>query len=74
MNVNAYSEIKLFDADSFEYAGSILMDNKKWELKDVTLQEVLDLPKDMPVKAILQMLIAYNLVYDVVGSEEAVKL
>jgi hypothetical protein len=74
MDINAFSEIKLYDADSFDYAGSILMDTNKWELKDVKITELLELPKDMPLKAMLQMLIVYNLVYDVVGSEEAIKL
>lgn len=74
MDFNAYSEIKLYNADSFDYAGSIIIKDKKWKLQDVTLQELLDLPPEMPLKAMLQMLIAYNLVYDIVGSEDAVAL
>ncbi len=61
-------EIKLFDADSLEYAGSIMVNGHNWNFTNVTDEHLIQTATGMPLKAILACLISFNLVYDIIGS------
>ncbi len=56
-------EIKLYDADSLEYRGSIIAEGPAWHLQNCDNAELAALA-GMPLKAVLVNLIIYNLVYD----------
>lgn len=61
------TKIKLFDADTFLYAGCInVYRDSQWKFVDVTNEQLLELARNMPLKGILQMLISLNLVYDII--------
>jgi len=66
MNFIKIKEIKLFDADSLEYAGSILVNEGVWNYHDVKDDYLVQVTSGMPLKAALQCLITFNLVYDVI--------
>jgi hypothetical protein len=57
--------IKLYNADSLEYAGSILVKGKAWEYVDVDDEYMKKVTVGMPVKAVMMCLINFNLVYDI---------
>ncbi|HOO72076.1 MAG TPA: hypothetical protein PK926_09970 [Spirochaetota bacterium] len=60
-------EIKLFDADTLDYAGSIIVTNERfWEYRDVTDAHLLEITQGLPLKGVLTSLINFNLVYEVV--------
>ncbi len=56
--------VKLYDADTMEYAGEIVVNTDKWEYVDVANSELVEMTHKMPLKALLPCLIAFNLVYD----------
>ncbi|PKL40602.1 MAG: hypothetical protein CVV44_03090 [Spirochaetae bacterium HGW-Spirochaetae-1] len=58
-------EIKLYDADTMEYAGSILVNGGDWEYRDVDHEHLISVTKGMPLKAVLSNLIMFNFVYDI---------
>jgi hypothetical protein len=60
------TEIKLFNADSLEYSGSIIVNGQTWEFSGVTDEHLVRTTSGMPVKALLACLISFNLVYDIV--------
>ena len=67
MNMLNVKEIKLFDADTLEYAGSIVMkDSASWSYVDVKDDYMVGVTSGMPLKAALQCLITFNLVYDII--------
>jgi hypothetical protein len=71
ISMNIVTEIKLFDADSFDYSGSIVVYNdSSWDMIDITNEMLLEAPRLMPLKGILQMLISYNLVYEIIPCGE----
>ncbi len=57
-------EIKLFDADSLEYSGSIVVTGKDWQYENCTHDDLQSVTTGMPLKAVLANLIIFNLVYD----------
>ena len=57
--------IKLYNADSMEYAGSILVKGQTWEYVDVEDEHMKKVTVGMPVKAVMMCLINFNLVYDI---------
>lgn len=59
--------IKLYNADSLEYAGSILVRGHSWEYLDVDDEYMKKVTEGMPVKAVMMCLINFNLVYDIIG-------
>ncbi len=60
------TEIKMYDADSFDYCGSILVFEKsKWDFSGVTDAQILEIGRLLPLKGVLQMLISLNIVYDI---------
>lgn len=65
-------EIKLFDADSLEYSGSIVVSGKDWHYENCTHEDLQSVTTGMPLKAVLGNLIIFNLVYDdIYTSDEA---
>lgn len=65
--MNAVSEIKLYDADTFEYSGSIVIfDDSGWEFRDMDNQYLEQIAKGMPLKGVLSVLISFNIVYDII--------
>lgn len=66
MNYVKMKEVKLYDADTLEYAGSIILDDGPWYYKDVKNDFLVQTTTGMPVKAAMQLLISFNLVYDII--------
>jgi len=60
------TEVKLYDADSLEYAGSIIVMPDNWEYKDVNDDHLIAMTKLMPIKGVLSSLISFNYVYDII--------
>jgi hypothetical protein len=58
--------IKLYQMDTLEYSGSILVKDNSWEYQDVTNDHMVSVTKGMPLKAVLACLASFNLVYDVI--------
>jgi hypothetical protein len=68
MMTTAVSEVKLFDADTLEYSGSIIVNNdNSWQYKDVTDDHMIEITRGMPLKGVLVMMINFNLVYDIIS-------
>ena len=66
MNMLNAKEIKLFNADTLEYAGSIIINESSWSYTDVKDDYMIGVTSGMPLKAALQCMITFNLVYDVI--------
>ena len=60
------SKIKLFDADTLEYAGEIIINKDQWQYNNVDNDNLVKTTSGMPIKAVLPCLISFNLVYDIV--------
>jgi len=56
--------VKLYNADTLEYAGEIVVNSSNWEYVDVINSDLIEMTKGMPLKALLPCLIGFNLVYD----------
>ncbi len=59
-------EIILYDADSLEYSGKILVEGNSWQFSEVSNDFLVKFTKGMPLKAVLQCLISFNIVYDII--------
>ncbi len=59
----------MYDADTLEYAGSILVYGAMWSYADIDNRELTRLTRGMPLKAVLMSLISFNLVYDIIYEE-----
>ena len=59
-------EVILYDADTLEYTGKILVEGGNWQFSEVSNDFLLKFTKGMPLKAVLQCLISFNLVYDII--------
>lgn len=59
-------EIILYDADSLEYSGKIIVEDNSWKFSEVSNEFLVTFTKGMPLKAVLQCLISFNIVYDVI--------
>lgn len=57
-------QIKLYDADTLEYMGSIQVQKGGWHFLDCSRQDIVKMLTGMPFKAMLQCLISFNMVYD----------
>lgn len=57
--------IKLYNADTLEYSGTIISNGPEWSFKEVENAQLTAMTKGMPLKALLANLIVFNLVYDV---------
>jgi len=66
MNYLNVKEIKLFNADTLEYAGSITVNGSSWSYVDVKDDYMIGVTSGMPLKAALQCMITFNLVYDII--------
>ena len=63
------NEIKLYNADTFEYSGSIMIFNDSdWEFRDMENHFLVEITKGMPLKGVLSVLISFNIVYDIIPS------
>jgi hypothetical protein len=58
--------IKLYQMDTLEYSGSIIVNNNAWEYRDVANDHMVSVTKGMPLKAVLACLASFNMVYDVI--------
>lgn len=59
-------EIKLYDADSLEYSGSMIVNGGEWKYDGVKDEHLIQVTTGMPLKAALACLISFNFVYDVI--------
>lgn len=59
-------EVKLYDADTMEYAGSMITKGNTWDYNDVKDEHLIQVTRGMPLKSVLPCLISFNLVYDIV--------
>ncbi|HOK92941.1 MAG TPA: hypothetical protein PKX79_11570 [Spirochaetota bacterium] len=66
MNYLNVKEIRLFDADSLEYAGCIKVNGQSWHYDGVKDDYMIGVTSGMPLKAALQCMITFNLVYEII--------
>ena len=66
MSTGTIKEVKLYNADTLEYAGSMVVKNDSWEYVNVEDKYLSDVTQGMPLKSVLPCLITFNLVYDVI--------
>ncbi len=64
--MNLIKEIKLYDADSLEYSGSMIVEGKDWKYDGVKDEHLIQVTTGLPLKAALSCLITFNFVYDVI--------
>lgn len=67
--MNLIKEVKLYDADSLEYSGSIIVNEGGWEYDGVKDEHLVKVTSGMPLKAALSCLITFNFVYDIIEAE-----
>lgn len=58
--------IKLYNMDTLDYSGSILVTNDGWEYEGVDDQYLRTITRGMPLKALLANLVSFNIVYDII--------
>jgi hypothetical protein len=61
-------EVKLYDADTLEYAGSMVINGNTWNYNDVKDDFLVEVTTGMPLKSVFPCLISFNLVYDIIES------
>ena len=66
MNDIAIKEVKLYDADTLEYAGSMVVNGSSWNYNEVKDSFLIEVTKGMPLKSVFPCLISFNLVYDII--------
>jgi len=66
MNHPEIKEIKLYNADTLEYAGSMVVTGSTWDYSDVKDDFLVEVTKGMPLKSVFPCLISFNLVYDII--------
>lgn len=59
-------EVKLFNADTLEYAGSMIVDGNTWKYNEVKDEFLIATTSAMPLKSVFPCLITFNLVYDII--------
>jgi hypothetical protein len=67
MDDSIANEIRLFNADSLEYCGSILVKSDRWEYSKVEDSHLIKMTAGLPLKGVLANLIYFNYVYEIVG-------
>jgi len=60
--------IKLYDMDTMEYSGSIVVSGAAWEYQDVQNDHMISVTRGMPLKPLLACLVQFNLVYDIIDT------
>jgi hypothetical protein len=66
MENSEIKEVKLYDADTLEYAGSMVVNGKTWDYNEVKDSFLIEVTKGMPLKSVFPCLISFNLVYDII--------
>jgi hypothetical protein len=64
--MNNIEEVKLYNADTLEYAGSMIVKDNSWDYVDLKDNDLLVMTKGMALKSVLPCLITFNLVYDII--------
>lgn len=67
--MNLIKEIRLFDADSLEYSGSMIVNGNSWKYEGVKDEHLIQVTTGLPLKAAMSCMITFNLVYDVIEAE-----
>lgn len=65
--MNSTQEILLYNADTLEYAGKIVVTDGKWVYDGVSDQHLIEMTSNMALRGVLSCLISFNLVYEMVG-------
>lgn len=68
MNSTEIKEVKLYNADTLEYAGSMVVNGSTWDYNEVKDDFLIEVTKGMPLKSVFPCLITFNLVYDIIES------
>ncbi len=68
MNHQGIKEVKLYDADTMEYAGSMVVKGNTWDYNEVKDNFLIEVTSGMPLKSVFPCLISFNLVYDIIES------
>lgn len=66
MNDSGIKEVKLYNADTLEYAGSMIVNGHEWDYAEVSDNFLIEVTKGMPLKSVFPCLISFNLVYDII--------
>ena len=66
MNQYSIKEVKLYNADSMEYAGSMIVNGNTWNYSGVKDDFLVEVTTGMPLKSVFPCLISFNLVYDII--------
>jgi hypothetical protein len=59
-------EVKLYNADTLEYAGSMVVKGNTWDYTEVRDAFLVETTTGMPIKSVFPCLISFNLVYDII--------
>lgn len=59
-------EVKLYNADTLEYAGSMIVTGNTWQYNGVKDDFLVESTSAMPMKSVFPCLISFNLVYDII--------
>ena len=59
-------EVKLYDADTLEYAGSMVVNGSSWDYNEVKDDFLIEVTKGMSLRSVFPCLITFNLVYDII--------
>ncbi len=66
MNQTQIKEVKLYDADTMEYAGSMVVKENGWDYSEVKDSFLIEVTSGMPLRSVFPCLISFNLVYDII--------
>ena len=64
--MNNIKEVKLYNADTLEYEGSMIVNKNSWNYVNIKDKHLLEMTNGMPLKSVLPCLITFNLVYDII--------
>lgn len=68
MNHPQIKEVKLYNADTMEYAGSMVVTVNGWDYSEVKDDFLIEVTSGMPLRSVFPCLISFNLVYDIIES------
>jgi len=66
MSLINIKEVKLFNADTLDYAGSMIVNGDSWNYHEVKDDFLIEVTRGMNLKSVLSSLISFNLVYDLI--------
>lgn len=66
MSYQNIKEVKLYNADTMEYAGSMIVNGSSWDYNEVKDDFLIQVTRGMPLKSVFPCLISFNLVYDII--------